>query len=288
MADEVKPGDGAATGLNEAQRAAAFATALSPEQRSAALRASRAPIPPRFIAWVIVAFVVLGVGGVLVEHYFGNVGVPATTTTAFTLAPTPSAPTGPQLSSTLSAFIGLKEIANTSAPQFTLRDQSNRSWSLRAARDKVVVLTFYNTNCNDVCPVLGAEIKQARSLLGTAASKVVFVIVNTDPHHFALNPTPPALGVPQLLDTPSVRFLTGPLPQLNAVWISYGVTVKVGIKASQIAHNNVMYFIGRRGQLDALATPFGNESHAGVFSLDAPDIHRFARGIAATAGSLIK
>src|SRR5664280_866429 len=122
--------------------------------------------------------------------------------------------------------MGLKEIANAHASPFTLRDQAGREWGLVGAKGKVVVLTFYNVNCNDVCPVVGAEIRQAQARLGASASKVEFVIVNSDPNHFAVSAAPAALSVPGLTNTPSVFFLTGPLLQLNAVWISYGVQLE--------------------------------------------------------------
>lgn len=238
--------------------------------------------------WMLATFVVLGLGGAVVEHYFGSIGVTTTTTTAYKLPPTPTAPSGVQLSSSLRAFMGLKEIGTAKAPGFTLRSQGNKKWGPNDAKGKVVVLTFESKICNDICPVLSAEIKQARSLLGANSSKVMFAIVNSDPNDVAQSPTPPALTVPGLLSTPNVLFLNGPLLQLNAVWISYGVSVKVGVQATQVAHNNIMYFIDPKGQLRAQAVPFGNESNLGVFSLGGADIDRFARGIAQTADSLIK
>ncbi len=274
--------------LSEEDRAIAFASALTGADRAAAMRTGRTPVPPKFVMWMIVAFVVLGLGGGVVEHYFGNIGVSTTTTTAFRLQTTPTTPSGTQLASSLSAFIGLKEIGNARAAPFTLHDQAHRKWSIVGARGKVVVLTFYNANCNDVCPVLGAEIRQTQALLGSAAGKVEFVIVNSDPNHFEFNATPRALSVPRLLTTPSVHFLTGPLPQLNAIWINYGLSVKVGVKASEVAHNNILYFIDAKGNLRAQAVPFGDENTMGVFSLGASDIHRFAVGIARTADSLVR
>ena len=270
MAETNEERAAARAALSEQQRAAAFSSSMTPADRSAALREGRTPVPPKFILWMVGVFVVLGGGGAILEHYFGNVGQPsATTTTVFTLPATPTTLAGPQLSSSLSALMGLKEIANAQASPFTLRDQANREWGLLRAKGKVVVLTFYNVNCNDVCPVVGAEIRQAQARLGANARKVEFVIVNSDPNHFAVSAAPAAL-------------------QLKAVWIKYGVSVKVGALASQVAHNNIMYFIDPRGRLRAQAVPFGNENHAGVFSLGPTTISRFAQGIAQTADSLVR
>ena len=83
-------------------------------------------------------------------------------------------------------------------------------------------------------------------------------------------------------------FLTGSLHALNAVWSNYGVRIKVGALASQVTHNNVMYFISPNGQLEAQATPFASVSSHNVFSLKANLITRFAKGIATTASSLVK
>ena len=275
--------------LSEEERAAAFASALSSAQRSAALRAGRTPVPPKFILWVMAIFVVLGGGGALLEHYFGNVGQPsATTTTRFTPPSTPTTLAGVPLTSTLASFMGLKEIAHAQAAPFTLTDQHRRSWSLNDQRGHVVVLTFENVNCNDVCPVLSNELRQARDLLGARAHQIEFVIVNADPTHFAFTPNPTALRVAHLGDAASVYFLTGPLLQLNAVWINYGVSVKVGSLATQVAHNDIMYFIDPAGHLRAQAVPFANEDSHGVFTLSASDVHRFAIGVARTASSLVK
>jgi cytochrome oxidase Cu insertion factor (SCO1/SenC/PrrC family) len=270
--------------LSEEQRAAAFAQANAPVGRDGLPRVGRAPIPTKFVLFVTSVFVVLGLGGVVIEHYFG--GGAATTTTVFAPAPTPEAPTGPQLSASTGAFMGLKQIGSARAAQFTLLDQFGRKWSLAAHKGKVVVLTFLNVHCNDLCPVEGAEIRQAQTLLGAMSSHVEFVIVNSDPNHTRVVANPLVLRVGHLENQRTVHFLTGPLEQLNAIWIDYGLAVKVGLRPSQVAHNNVMYFIAPSGRLRSLAVPFGNEDHAGVFSLGSADISRFARGIASVAVSL--
>jgi len=275
--------------LSEEERAAVFAKSYAARGAGGAPRFGQAPIPPKFVLFVALAFLVLGVGGAVLEHFYGNAGqAAATTTTAYQLPPTPVAPSGPQLNASTQALMGLKDIATAQASNFSLVDQHGRVWSLTGARGRVVVLTFMNINCNDICTVLGPEIRIARSLLGPASQKVEFAIVNTDPNNFRLQSNPAALRVPALADLSNVHFLTGSLGDLNSVWINYGVSVKVGALASQVAHNNVMYFITPKGQLKSLAVPFGNEDHAGIFTLNPQTLQRFAEGVAATAVRLAR
>ncbi|HEY5120270.1 MAG TPA: SCO family protein [Acidimicrobiales bacterium] len=258
---------------------------LSEEQRAAALRAGHAPIPPKLIMWAVVTFAVLGLGGVVVDHFFNNVAT--TPTTVPTNKPTSTTLATPSTSAlTPAQYIGLKFIGNTKEFPFTLHDQSGRRWNLASAKGKVVVLTFYNSICNDICPVLGSEIRQAISLLGPNAARVDFAIVNTDPHDLGVASRTKALSVPKLANSPSVHFLTGPLSALNSVWTNYGVVVKIGAIATEVTHTNVIYFIAPNGNIVSLAEPFGKPSRTGTYSLPAAAIHRFAAGIAQTASSL--
>ena len=269
--------------LSEEQRAAAFAPRES-SARIAALRAGRTPIPPKFIWWVVAAFMVLGVGGGVAERYVGNFGAAST---AF-VTPTTSPILGAATSRVSDQILGLKGLNNAAASPFTLQDQFGRPWSLAGARGKVVVLTFYNVNCNDVCPVLGTEIKEATALLGANAAKVDFVIINTDPLHLGPTSSPRALSVPGLESNGSTFFLTGTLPHLNSIWTRYGVSIKVISHTNAVVHNNVMYFIDASGRLRLQAIPFGNESRTGTYTLGTHDIRQFAQGVAATASSLIR
>lgn len=280
--------------LTDEQRAAAFSVGAAPAScgvdRNAALRAGRTPVPRKVVGGIIAAFAVIGLGGVVLEHFFGNVGVASsvTTTTLSTTGapPTPRVPVAPQLTAPLDAFIGLKSIGIGQAPSLVLRDQSGNLWNLQDQTGKVVVITFANIGCNDICPVLTEELRKAHGLLGAKAADVEFVVVNTDPDNTSVVSTPAALAVNGLASDHSVHFLTGSLRQLNAVWISYGVTVTVGKTPLQMTHNNVVYFVDPLGRLRSEAIPFANENGRGVYVLPPADIARFAQGIAVTAASL--
>lgn len=280
MAHETPPGE-----PTEEQRLAAFREELSAPTRDGR-RALRPTIPPAFVWGVVATFVILGLGGAVFEHFYGNVGQPSAPTTTVATSLTTTSLSSTTLPTTTSAFIGLREIASAPAPAIALLDQSGHRWTLTGQRGRVVLVTFYDTKCADVCPVLGTEIREALEILARSRVPVDVAVVNTNPHVLADTTSPAALVVPGLLGRPDVQFLTGMLRQLNSVWSSYGVSVTVGAKPDEIAHNNVLYFVDPRGRLRALATPFANESRAAIFTLPRADEQRFAQGVATEASSL--
>jgi cytochrome oxidase Cu insertion factor (SCO1/SenC/PrrC family) len=276
--------------LSDEQRAAIFAAANAPRDHRGNVRAPRAPIPKKFVLWAVVAIVFLGVGGQIAGHFFQSYGKApkATTTTSPTLAVTPTTLIPGTSLTSLETFIGVKFIASAKAHSFTLKTQSNKKWTLSHQKGKVVVLAFYDSICNDICPVLGTELREAAHELAASNKTVEFAIVNTDPQQHSVQMTTQALSVPGLSSTPSVVFLTGNVATLDTVWRAYGIRIIVGAKRGQVSHNNALYFIGPKGDLVAYANPFASESTSGVYSLSASVMHRYAQGIAATASSLVK
>lgn len=89
--------------------------------------------------------------------------------------------TGSSDSSDAPEFDGSIVIDPTVAmPDFTLRDQSNKSVSLRDLRDNYVLITFGYTNCPDVCPLTLSEFRNVRNALGSSSEDVAFVFISVD------------------------------------------------------------------------------------------------------------
>jgi cytochrome oxidase Cu insertion factor (SCO1/SenC/PrrC family) len=300
-------GEEPATGphpLSASERAAAFSTGITRADRSAAFRAGTVPVPRRFVLWIIVGFAVLGLGGIVGEKLIGNAGVGALISTPVTTlagtggsgagatggaAPGPPAPpNAPAVTASPSAVIGLTHLAGIRAPAISLQNQSGARWTLAGAKGKVVVLTFFNAECDDICPVLAREITQADQLLGHRRTDVDFVVVNSDPLETSLTPVPPALTQTGLAGLTNVTFLNGPLTDLSAVWKHYGVTVALDNTNRVVTHNDVMVFIDPTGSLELGASPFANEDTLGIYSLQSAVIHTFAKGVADSAASLLK
>ncbi len=234
-------------------------------------------IPTEALYWLVGAILLLGGGGVIGEHFLGRIGQVTSTTVT---GPASRARAGTP------ASIGVKVIDHVSAAPFTLRDSRGGTWSLSQSRGQVTLVTFFSARCNDVCPVEGAEIRQLLADLAPQHVAVTVDIINTDPAALGATTSVKALTATHLGATSSVHFLSGSLSALDAVWSSYGVQVKVGATTQEVAHNDLLYFVGRTGALSAAVTPLTNESLSGTFSLPHADMVSFAKGLAAEVTSL--
>jgi len=264
--------------------------------RAAAFATGAPKVPRRVVFWAVLAVVVLGLGGTVADHFLGagtggptatSTTVPATTVPAPAVDPGRAPVGGGQVQASLAAFMDLVSLGSKPAPPFTLTDAANgASVSLGDLRGHVVVLTFANAGCNDMCPVLAAELAQAHADLASGAVPVTFVTVNSDPLHTTAAAAGPVLTQPTLAAMGGWRFLTGPLDRLNPVWKAYGESITADPTTGVATHNDIMYFVRPNGTLAWSATPFANESTSGVFSLPASQITRFAAGIATYADQL--
>ena len=191
-----------------------------------------------------------------------------------------------QLTASIPALMNLVSLQGQQPSTWTLTDaRSGKTVSLRSLRGRVVVLTFADASCKDICPVLGAELERAATLLGTTRVPVTFVTINTDP--LSLAPGHATItGVAPFIQLANWRFLTGSLKVLNRVWTNYGISVTVNDATRRVSHNDLMYFIGSSGTFAWAATPFANEAKNGTFSLSTASADRFATGIARYAGRL--
>ena len=271
----------------------------TPVDRAAALAQGAPKVPTNFVWWILGVALALSLGGLLLEHIFSSAGldsasVVTTTTTANPVRPDPALTPAPprsdrSLGAPLAAFMGLSSPSPRPASSFTLTDQHGASVTVpatAASTPPVVVLTFFDGPCNDICPVLADEIRAADADLGDRADRVEFVTVNTDPAALAVSAEAQAAGT-ALGTLPNWHIVTGPLAMLNAVWRAYGISISLNAATGTEAHSDVMDFIDPQGFVHYRATPFANESSTGTFSLATDAEARWGQGIATYAGKLI-
>lgn len=291
MADVVT--DGAEVGGGDA--AASIPEPAEPPRSRPAPVPPAASGPPPFPRRMVNAIVAAAVGLVLLTVVINRVASSASpsTTTPTTevhqvVGGTAPPPDANQLHASLRSLLDLITLHGQRASAFSLTDAATgKTVSLRSLQGRVVVLTFADADCKDICPVLGAELHAAAGDLAKTKVPVDFVTVNTDP--LATSPKDATiLRQPLLSSIPGWTFLTGSVAQLNGVWKSYGISITAERASKTVTHNELLYFISPRGALEWSALPFADQSANGSYSLAAPVVDRFGAGIARYASELAK
>ena len=110
-------------------------------------------------------------------------------------------------------------------PDFSLTDQSGRTFTFHNLRGKVVLIAFAYTTCPDVCPLITAAMRRVQADLNAKEHQTVYLLTVT---------TDPEVDEPKVLtayanryaaDLSNWAFLTGDEPSLGKVWKSFGVKV---------------------------------------------------------------
>lgn len=251
--------------------------------------------PARFLLYLLGCVIVLGGGGVALDRAFSAAGLnPSSSQPAPTASTTSTGPpvgTPPVSAAPVAAgepaLMDLTQLNPRTAPPIPLSTGPSTPLGLDRLRGEVVVLTFFDEPCTDICPVIAEEITQADAYLGPAAGRVRFVTVNSDPLSADKWPDPARVfgGRPA---PPNWMFATGTLAQLNRVWTDYGLTVDVVRSTGAVTHSDLLYFVDPTGKLRDVSTPFANEVAPSAYTLPPETVARWAHGIADVAMGLLK
>lgn len=145
-----------------------------------------------------------------------------------------------------------------SAPDFTLRDDAARTWTLAAQRGKVLLLTFGFTHCADTCPATLGKLTQLTRALGPRPHNAEIAFVTVDP----------ARDTPLVLHRFLARFepgssrlvgLTGTPTQIAVVEAAYHVWSQ-RLPRNEYAHTSVIFVIDPRGRIRALRDDSDSEA----------------------------
>ena len=199
--------------------------------------------------------------------------------------PSPVRPTGipASVSTRLAGLMQLSPVPPSAAPGFTLTDQSGHPVSLASFRGKTVVLTFMDSHCTDICPLVSREFIDANRDLGPAARNVVFIAVNVNPYHRRIADVASYSSEQQLDSIGSWYFLTGSLPSLRAVWKGYQIQVEAPSRNADVIHTSLIYFIDPQGKERYAAAPMVDHTKKGTAYLPASQLASWGRGIALVA-----
>ena len=182
--------------------------------------------------------------------------------------------------SPLRQLMGLSDISARAAPEFSLVDQKGQRVSLAQFRGKAVLLSFLDSRCTTVCPVLAQEFLLANHDLGSTASKVAFIAVNVNPVANSVADVSVFDNLHGLNKMANWYFLTGPAAKLASVWKAYGIYVNVPQNSNQVTHADYLFFITPSGQERYLASPVVDQTKNGTGYLPQPTLVQWGHGIA--------
>lgn len=111
------------------------------------------------------------------------------------------------------------------APDFRLVDQSGIPIALSDFRGKAVVLVFFDTQCQERCPLTALHLRRTYQALGKGAESVVFLAVNVNARANTVADVAQATEEWRLNEIPTWHFLTGSPEVLEGVWKAYYVGV---------------------------------------------------------------
>jgi protein SCO1/2 len=159
-----------------------------------------------------------------------------------------SAPDGGFRGSTLPV-----QLTQSAAPPIRLRDSDGRLLDTRELGGRPYAVTFLYTQCPDVCPLIGQQVKQGLEQLGAAGRDVTVLIVSVDPR----GDTAEAVRVwMRRQRMPSnVRYLIGSRDELRPVWEAYYAVPQDVERPETSTHSAAVWLIDadgrRRTKLDA-------------------------------------
>lgn len=158
------------------------------------------------------------------------------------------------------------------APRFVLDDARGGRLDTASLKGRPYLVTFLYTDCQDVCPLIAQEVRQALERLGPRGREVTAVAVTADPQA----DTPDAVrgwldeqGMPD-----NFRYLLGTRRELAPVWKAHYAAPQPHDKAAS-AHSASIWLVDRKGRWRAkfsggAPVPPGDIAHDLRLLLDEP------------------
>ncbi len=139
-------------------------------------------------------------------------------------------------------------LAGRAAPDIHLADARGGTFDTRSLAGKPYLVTFVYASCPDVCPLIGAQLRDTLQRLGGDAQRVGVVAVSVDPR----GDTPAAVRVWLRREREPAQFhyLIGSESALAPVWRAWFAAPQI-VGDPQSAHTAIVWVVDARGRLVA-------------------------------------
>lgn len=140
-----------------------------------------------------------------------------------------------------------RELTTEPTATFRLRDAQGGYLDTRSIAGRPFAVTFLYTQCPDVCPIIGQEIRQALDQLGAKSGAVSVLAVSVDPR----GDTPDAVRrwLARQRMPANFRYLIGTQRRLAPVWKQFYAEPQVAGRPETSTHTASVWLLDARGRI---------------------------------------
>ncbi len=155
-------------------------------------------------------------------------------------------------------------LAGRAAPRIRLADARGGTFDTSTLAGRPYLVTFLYANCPDVCPLIGAQLRDTLAQLGDDADRVRIVAVSVDPR----GDTPEAVRtwLRRQREPRQFHYLIGTQRALAPVWRAWYAAPQIPGNPES-AHTAIVWVVDAHGRLTA-KVPAGRPFDAGGLARD--------------------
>jgi protein SCO1/2 len=152
-------------------------------------------------------------------------------------------------------------LAGRAAPRIRLDDARGGRFDTRSLAGRPYLVTFLYANCPDVCPLIGAQLRDTLAQLGGDARRVGVVAVSVDPR----GDTPAAVRawLKRQREPRQFHYLLGTQRELAPVWSAWYAAPQIP-GDPESAHTAIVWVVDARGRLAAKVPASGPFNSRGL------------------------
>ncbi len=155
-------------------------------------------------------------------------------------------------------------LSGRAAPAIRLTDARGGTFDTRSLAGKPYLVTFLYANCPDVCPLIGAQLRETLGRLGADAQRVGVVAVSVDPR--GDTPATVQTWLRREREPAQFHYLIGTQHALAPVWRAWYAAPQIA-GDPESAHTAIVWLVDGRGRLVA-NVPAGRPFDTGKLAHD--------------------